>query len=115
MEAKAHTYIDNKKKARHRRKNAIHSVLVLFFYSRKGDDGHLFFFSSRMGIEKEKIAKEEMFMPSTFYTSVHARSFASCNSTIKRTTGRERDGEKNSSIIALRKCRPICNACMYEL
>ncbi len=50
----------------------------------------IFFFSSRMGIEKEKIAKEEMFMPSTFYTSVHARSFASYNNPIKRTTEREK-------------------------
>jgi hypothetical protein len=43
-----------------------------------------------MGIEKEKIAAEEMFMPSIFYKSMHARSFASYSSTIKRTRERER-------------------------
>jgi hypothetical protein len=47
-----------------------------------------------MGIEKEKIAKEEMFMPSTFYASVHARSFASSNSTIKRPAERKRRRKK---------------------
>lgn len=84
MEANTHRRIDSTKKRRRREcerdrgKNAIHLVFVLFFffsllYSRKGDDGHLFF-STRMGTEEEKIAKKEMFMASIFTRmSMHAR------------------------------------------
>ena len=75
----------------------------------------IFFFSSRMGIEekKEKIAEEEMFIASTFYTSVCARMHARLRLTTVLSKGRVRakkrqrarreekkKKEKTSSIIA---------------
>lgn len=125
----AHTYIDNQKKEKlsetqkkERYSFNACSLLLLLLALPSQEWWWSSFFSSRMGIEKEKIAEEEMFMPSTFYTSVHARSFASYNSTIKRTTKkkgkeskREGEREKNSIIIAWRECHPIYIACMYEL
>jgi hypothetical protein len=61
-------------------------VFVLFFYSSQGDDGHLFF-SSRMGIEKEKIAEEKCSWHLHFYISMYARSFAPDDSIVKKNDG----------------------------
>lgn len=57
MEVHAHICRDDKKN-RERGKNAIDSMLVLFFYPSKGDDGHLFF-SSRRRIEEEKKSQKK--------------------------------------------------------
>ena len=55
MEANAHTYIDNRKKklARDIRKNAIHSMVVLF-YALVRVMMVIFFFQVGMGIENGK-------------------------------------------------------------
>jgi hypothetical protein len=67
MEANAHTCRDNIRK-----KNAIHRFITcspLLIAERKTDDGHRFFLFE---VEREKIAQEEVFMPSVFYASLIA-------------------------------------------
>jgi len=81
MEANTHTCRDNIKKNETQKKERhpfIHSFIHCLFSSLTSVKMMvvIFFFWSRIEIEKEKIGEEEVFMPSAFYASTHACTLA---------------------------------------